>query len=98
MTIFLLILIACEVQVLLLWVWGMAWVRKLQDDDTMQIVPGTGQINGAPPSLAVLIAAHNEQNKIEACLRSLLSQDYPNMQVIVADDRSEDGTSIRVRG
>jgi hypothetical protein len=64
----------------------------------MQVVPGARHdTQGACPSLAVLIAAHNEQCKIETCLRSLLSQDYQNMRVLVANDRSEDGTSNRVR-
>ena len=92
------ILIASEALVLLLWFWGLAWVRGLHADNDLQVVPETEQSSAAAvPSLVVLIAAHNEQSRIEACLRSLLSQNHPNMSVIVANDRSEDATSARVR-
>jgi chlorobactene glucosyltransferase len=49
------------------------------------------------PFVSVLIPARNEENRIEGCLRSLLSQDYPNFEVIVLDDDSEDRTSEVVR-
>lgn len=98
MTLLLWILVACEALALVLWLWGLAWVRRLLADDCMQLVPtGHGRVDPAAPSLAVIIAAHNEQARIEACLQSLLSQDYPGIQVIVADDRSEDATAARVR-
>ncbi len=44
------------------------------------------------PSLAVLIACHNEEDGIEACIRRLQGQTYPNMTFVVADDRSTDRT------
>jgi hypothetical protein len=98
LTVVLWMLIGCEALVLLLWMWGLAWIRSLHADQTMQVDPERGRRDeSTTASLTVLIAAHNEQCKIETCLRSLLSQDYPNMRVIVANDRSEDGTSIRVR-
>ena len=47
---------------------------------------------GAAPRLTVLVAAKDEQDNIEACVTSLLDQDYPNFEVIVIDDRSRDRT------
>jgi hypothetical protein len=47
---------------------------------------------GEAPSLSVVIAARNEQEKIAAALRSVLRQDYPGLEVIVVDDRSTDST------
>lgn len=44
------------------------------------------------PRLSVIVAARNEERKIEEALRSLLVQDYPNLEVVVVDDRSSDGT------
>lgn len=92
------ILVACEAMVVLLWVWGLVWLRGLYADEVMHVAP----IPGEPPDrdsprLAILIAAHNEQERIEPCLRSLLGQNYPNMHVIVANDRSDDLTGDRVR-
>ena len=46
------------------------------------------------PFVTVLIAARNEEQRIEACLQSLLTQNYPRtkLQIIVVNDRSTDGT------
>ncbi len=45
-----------------------------------------------PPMISVVIAAKDEQDNIETCLRTVLKQDYPNFEVILADDRSDDAT------
>jgi chlorobactene glucosyltransferase len=45
------------------------------------------------PKVSVLVPARNESLNIEACVGSLLRQDYPNYEVIVLDDHSDDGTS-----
>jgi cellulose synthase/poly-beta-1,6-N-acetylglucosamine synthase-like glycosyltransferase len=50
------------------------------------------------PPLSVVVAARDEQDHIKTCLRSLLAQDYPNLEVVVVDDRSEDNTAEIVRG
>lgn len=47
---------------------------------------------GAFPSLAVIVAARDEERGIEAAMRSLLAQDYPSLEVIAVDDRSTDAT------
>ncbi|HEX8230682.1 MAG TPA: glycosyltransferase [Chloroflexia bacterium] len=44
------------------------------------------------PFVAVLVPARNEEANIEACLVSLLAQDYPNFEVWVYDDASTDRT------
>lgn len=44
------------------------------------------------PLISVLIPARNEENRIAPCLESLLQQDYPNYEIIVLEDRSEDKT------
>lgn len=46
----------------------------------------------AAPTVAVLVPARNEEADIEACLRSLLAQDYPRMEVWLYDDASTDAT------
>jgi len=45
-----------------------------------------------PPRLSVLVAAKDEEENIESCVRSMLSQDYPNFQLIAINDRSTDRT------
>ena len=40
----------------------------------------------------MIVAAYNEENVMEGCVRSICSSDYENMQVIVVDDGSTDAT------
>lgn len=42
------------------------------------------------PHVSVLIPARNEERNIRKCLDSVLAQDYPDFEVIVGDDQSED--------
>ena len=49
------------------------------------------------PLVSILVPARNEALNIEACVSSLLVQDYPHCEVIVLDDHTEDGTSDIVR-
>jgi chlorobactene glucosyltransferase len=44
------------------------------------------------PRVSVLVPARNEERNIEACVTSLLGQDYPDFEVIVLDDHSTDRT------
>jgi hypothetical protein len=46
----------------------------------------------ASPFVSILVPARNEAENINACIASLLAQDYPYFEVIVLDDASEDGT------
>ena len=49
-----------------------------------------GKIN--EDKVSVVIPALNEEKKIEFALNSILQQDYENLEVIVINDRSTDGT------
>jgi cellulose synthase/poly-beta-1,6-N-acetylglucosamine synthase-like glycosyltransferase len=44
------------------------------------------------PALSVIIPACNEEESIEQAVRQLISQDYPDLEVIVVNDRSTDNT------
>ncbi|MEL0158357.1 MAG: glycosyltransferase family 2 protein [Deltaproteobacteria bacterium] len=44
------------------------------------------------PRLSVIIAARNEARTIENALKSVLAQNYPNLEIILVNDRSNDGT------
>ena len=45
-----------------------------------------------PPSASIIVAARNEERNIRVALQSLLSLNYPHLQVIVVNDRSVDET------
>ncbi|HAJ95866.1 MAG TPA: glycosyl hydrolase [Actinobacteria bacterium] len=50
------------------------------------------------PLVSVLIPARNEEKNIGRCLRSLIKQDYDNIEILVLDDNSDDATGSIVDG
>jgi len=42
------------------------------------------------PLISVIIATYRSQKTIESCIRSLLDQSYPNVEVIIVDARNYD--------
>ena len=44
------------------------------------------------PLISVIIPARNERRNIDSSIRSALGGNYPNLEVVVVDDRSSDGT------
>ncbi len=50
------------------------------------------------PLVSVVVPARNEESKILRCLDSLLNQSYPNLEIIVIDDRSQDNTGTIIEG
>jgi chlorobactene glucosyltransferase len=49
------------------------------------------------PSVTVVVPARNEVRNIETCVRSISAQDYPVFDIVVVDDRSDDGTGAIAR-
>ncbi len=50
------------------------------------------------PRLSVVVPARDEASAIGRAVGSLLAQDYPDLEVIVVDDRSSDATGDVLRG
>lgn len=50
------------------------------------------------PFVSVIIPARNEEDNIEKCLLSVLTQDYSNFEVVAVDDNSEDRTLEIMKG
>ncbi|RJP80019.1 MAG: glycosyltransferase [Candidatus Zixiibacteriota bacterium] len=57
-------------------------------------------VNGERPAVSVILPCRNEARHLGAALEDLARQDYPagRLQVIVVDDRSQDGTGDLARG
>ncbi|GAC1433215.1 MAG: hypothetical protein NVSMB5_26950 [Candidatus Velthaea sp.] len=62
--------------------FGRSWLR----------VPIVRELPDAP-LVSVIVPARDEERSIERCVRSLLAQSAPRVEVIVVDDRSTDGTA-----
>lgn len=62
--------------------WWLAWERRRP-----------APLPDRPPRVSVLVPARNEEAALPALLASLAEQDYESFEVIVVDDRSEDGTA-----
>lgn len=54
---------------------------------------------GYEPTVSIIVAARNEEERIEQCLASLMCLEYPRdkIEIIVVDDRSTDHTSEIIR-
>jgi len=51
--------------------------------------------DGPPlPAVSIVVAGKDEESNIEACLRSLIAQDYPAAEIIAVNDRSKDRTGF----
>jgi chlorobactene glucosyltransferase len=48
--------------------------------------------NRAFPLISVIVPARNEEAYITKCLDGLVKQNYPNFEIVLVDDSSEDGT------
>ncbi len=80
------------------WIVALPWIARLFE--AAWGLPQVTDILNAPwdrtpeglPRLAVIVPARNEQGAIQACLTSLLQQDYANLHIFAVDDRSTDST------
>ena len=69
-----------------LWMAGGVLFRRLEERTSVE-EPEDGW-----PGVSVLIPAYNEENVIATSVRAALAADYPNLEVLVLDDGSTDGT------
>ncbi len=53
---------------------------------------GTTRDDETAPRVSVCIPARDEEANLEACVRSVLASDHPNLEVLVYDDESTDQT------
>lgn len=83
------------------WFWmllliGLVWLKRHLDlnraSDEPILGPGDADGDTPLPKLTVLVAGKEEEANIGRCLEGLLAQDYPDLQIVAANDRSEDRT------
>ena len=69
------------VQLLYLFIFLAAFVRDRREPAT-----------NVPTGVSVIVCAHDEEENLRTLIPILLSQNHPNYEVIIVDDRSNDGT------
>lgn len=73
-----------------------ALTRALREDPALR-ARADATPPAEPPLVSVLIPCRNEAHNITRALEALLAQEYPRLEVIVADDRSTDDTAHIIR-
>ena len=48
--------------------------------------------DGTPPALSVGLAVRNEPEAVRRCIESVLSQDFTDLELVICDNASDDGT------
>jgi len=83
-----------------LWLIAFAWLvtmiitfRGLSRPRSLLPTTNFGLTASDAPLVSILVPARNEEHRVlEACIRSILAQDYGSFEVIAVNDRSTDAT------
>ena len=78
--------------------WSLPWIvppfvtylrlrRSRSLDDVSDVLPDDA------PLVSVIVPARNEAHNIARCVKSILTTSYPNLELLVIDDSSTDGTA-----
>ncbi len=95
-------LLAALLLVLLSWVC--LFIKSLHSHLNTPIIRNNSNMIGKnkpsfkPPFVSVIVPARNEGDNIEKCLLSILTQKYPNFEVVAVDDNSDDKTLEIMKG
>lgn len=73
--------------------WALVLVQVFRTTSAFPRLTTAGEDPSFVPRVTAVVAARNEAQDIEPALRSLLAQEGVEMEVIVVDDMSEDGTA-----
>lgn len=66
-------------------------------DPPLQSLTGTRIHMNNPPLVSFCIPTLNSEKTIDQCLKSIINQEYPNVEIVIVDGGSSDGTVDTVR-
>jgi glycosyltransferase involved in cell wall biosynthesis len=88
-------------QIVMLWIYAaiiglwpirlvvLLWILRRQEFLTPR---SASYMQASPPLVSAILPAKDEEANLADCLRSVCGQDYPNLEILVVDDRSIDQT------
>jgi glycosyltransferase involved in cell wall biosynthesis len=77
--------------------WLFLGVQALRGTFRLRRLPAGSAGAGKRPRVSVVVAARDEEARIETTVRRLLAQEGVDLELLVVDDRSRDGTSAILR-
>ena len=77
--------------------WSLPWVVVpatilWKARNSTELETFSADLPGDAPLVSVVVPSRNEARNIDACVRSILASTWPNLEVIVVNDHSTDGT------
>lgn len=84
-----LILLIVSVLTILLTIFLVKLIQIFRYHEEIPIVENT---DANAPMVSIIVPMRNEERNARQCIEGLMSQKYPNFEVIVVDDRSKDNT------
>ncbi len=76
----------------LVWIVRLLAMRRILRKRIVLTSTSHAGADGPTPRISVVVAAKDEQDNIETCIETLLTQDYADFEIIAIDDRSTDRT------
>ena len=74
-------------------IWAISYLRAIHNIGSIQLLEQLQpQKPQSFPKLSVVIPACNEGETLESALATLIEQDYPDLEIILVNDRSTDNT------
>jgi chlorobactene glucosyltransferase len=70
----------------------LVWINTLLNLVLVRRIKPVAIDRGVAPLVSILVPARNEASRIVRCLTSLVGQEYPDFEVILLDDQSDDET------
>lgn len=67
--------------------WLIYWIAFSRKDQKSQV-----SLQPAYPPVSIIVCAHDEEENLKALIPLLLKQDYPDFEVVIVNDRSNDAT------
>ncbi|MFJ3235244.1 bifunctional polysaccharide deacetylase/glycosyltransferase family 2 protein [Streptomyces sp. NPDC086787] len=76
----------------------LVWFARIHVRRRGRLRPGSPLLRAVTGPVTVLVPAHNEEAGIIATVHSLLASTYADLEIVVIDDGSTDGTAAAVAG